>query len=333
MNTPVSSPLDLDALARQAGQVTDPTPDRLLAGRRQLRAAIDQADTRVAALRRARRRSSRRWVVSALAGAAAVAATVLVVPLATAPSASAEQVLLVTARAAGEQPDRTAGAAYWYVRSEVDYPETEPFEREIWQGRSGDGVLRDGGSAAGLNSDGVVDPARLRTESLDRSSMFVVGGDPLSWQDLEGLPTDPDRLGALLQQKVTGFNADAEFGESNALWEGITGLLRESPASPALRQALWEVAARMPDVELVGPMTDAVGRPGTAIERDQRDQGWHRVVYILDPATGALLETRDVDEDGDVVFRLTELVQEPRATAPAAQPPLCGPGSVPERSC
>ncbi|MCC2322233.1 hypothetical protein [Cellulomonas xiejunii] len=89
----------------------------------------------------------------------------------------------------------------------------------------------------------------------------------------------------------------------------------------------------MPDVELLGPMTDSVGREGVAVERDERDQGWFRVVYILDPTDGALLESRSIDDDGIVTFRSTELTRQPNATAPTPQPPLCGPGSEPERSC
>ncbi|NIZ90313.1 CU044_5270 family protein [Kineococcus rubinsiae] len=316
--------MNIDILAKQAGSVSEPTHDQLHTGHRQLQDAMGQADTGVVALRR---RRSRRWAITALAGAAAVAATVLVLPLATAPSASAEQVLLVTAKAAGQQPDPATGAPYWYVRSEVDYPATKPYQREIWLGRTQESVMRDEGS--GVTGD-VVDPTKVRTDSDGVPARFPAGGGAaFSWQDLEALPTDPDALGALLRENVAGHPS----GEDNELWETVTGMLRESPASPALRQALWEVAAQIPDVELVGPMTDAIGRHGTAIERDELDQGWFRIVYILDPETGTLLESHYLDEHGDVEWRMTQLVQEPSDTAPQAQPPLCGPGSVPEHSC
>ncbi|NAZ80918.1 hypothetical protein GTR02_03700 [Kineococcus sp. R8] len=115
-----------------------------------------------------------------------------------------------------------------------------------------------------------MDLGQVRTESAGGPAGFTVGGQDVSCQDLEALPTDPDELGALLRQKGAGH----ESGEDNELWESVTGLLRESPASPAVRQALWEVVAHMPGVELVGPMTDAAGRRGTAIERNELDQGW-----------------------------------------------------------
>lgn len=321
--------MNLDTLAKRAGDVTDPTPDTLITGRHRLDDAIDAAGARVTAVRR--RRRPRRWGISALTGAAAAAAAaaVIAVPLIVATPASAEEVLLAAAEAAGQQVDEAAGAAYWHVLSEVDYPETEPFQREIWQARSGESILRDEAIAAEAAGESALDPALVRSESLGQPAAFVVGGDPLSWQDLEALPVDASELEALLRAKVSGHPS----GEENELWESITGLLRESPASPALRRALWQVAASMPDVELVGTMTDSAGRQGTAVERNQLDQGWYRVVYILDPADGTLLETQDIEADGTVVYRSTQLEQGPSDTAPAAQPPRCGPNSEAGLSC
>ena len=44
------------------------------------------------------------------------------------------------------------------------------------------------------------------------------------------------------------------------LWVAVTDLLRFSPASSALRRALWQIAATIPGVELIGHTTDALGR-------------------------------------------------------------------------
>lgn len=322
--------MNIDTIATTSGDVVSPTPEQLAAGRHTLEAAIDAADVRVAAVRRHRR--PRRWAISALAGAAAAGAAVLVLPLLSAAPASAEVVLLAAADAAGQQVDEAADAAYWHVTSEVDYPNTEPFQREIWQGRSGETILRDemlAAEAAEAGGSGALDPSLVRNESLGQPATFNVGGEPLTWTDLDALPTDAAELKEVLSEKVR----DHQSGEDNALWEGVTGLLRESPASPELRRALWQVAASMPDVELLGTMTDSVGREGTAVERNQLDQGWYRVVYILDPSDGTLLETRDIEADGTVAYRSTEISREASATAPAAQAPLCGPESESGRSC
>lgn len=319
--------MNLDTLAKRAGDVTDPTPDSLTAGRHQLDDAINAASARVAAVRRSRR--PRRWGINALAGAAAATAAVIAVPFVVATPASAEEVLLATAEAAGQQVDEATGAAYWHVLSEVDYPQTEPFEREIWQGRFGESILRDEAIAAEAAGTGTLDPTLIRSQSLGQPAMFVVGGEPLSWADLETLPTNADALEAHLREMVSGHGS----GDENELWESVTGLLRESPASPNLRRALWQVAADMPDVELVGTVTDSAGRQGTAVERNQLDQGWYRVVYILNPSDGALLEVQEIDAEGTVVYRSTQLEQGPSDTAPESQLPLCGPDSEAGLSC
>jgi hypothetical protein len=327
--------MNLDTLARAAGDIADTTPADLVAGRQRLDRAIDAEDQRVTAVRRSRRQ--RRWSVSALAGAAAAAAALLVVPLLTPAPASAEAVLIAAADAAGQQADAAAGAAYWHAVSEVDYPNTEPFQWEIWRARTGQSIVRDEQWAAlAAYEAGVteLDPALIRTEGVlmegsDQAATFVVGGEGLTWQDLEALPTDPGELGALLREKVAGHDS----GEDNELWESVTGLLTNSPASPALRRALWQVAATIPDVELIGSATDSIGRHGTAIERNQLDAGWFRVVHIINPTDGTLLETRDIDADGTIVYRWTALEQGPSDTAPKPQPPRCGPGSTSGTSC
>ncbi|WP_066460859.1 CU044_5270 family protein [Sanguibacter suarezii] len=319
--------MNLDTLAQKAGDVAGPTPDALVAGRQQMDAAITAASARVTAVRRSRR--PRRWGIAALAGAAATAVAVLAVPLFGASPASAEEVLLAAAEAAGQQVDEAAGAAYWHVVSEVYYPDTQPFPREIWQGRFEESVLSNGLNAALAAGDGALDPALIRAEGIDGPAAFGIAGGVLSWEDLEALPTDAAELEAHLRKMASG----QESGEENALWESVTALLVESPASPALRRALWQVAANMPDVELVGAMTDSAGRQGTAVERNQLDAGRDRAVYILDPTDGTLLEIQNIDADGKVVYRLTQLDQQPSMTAPVPQPPICGPGSVPEHSC
>jgi hypothetical protein len=66
------------------------------------------------------------------------------------------------------------------------------------------------------------------------------------------------------------------------LYTVVGDLLRESPAPPALREALYEVAAGIPGVKLVGNYQDALGRTGTAVERDSE-------TLVIDPSNGQLL--------------------------------------------
>lgn len=313
--------MNIDTLANTTGRIASPTPAQLAAGRLQLDAAIKTDSASVAAARRGPR--PRRWGLSALALAGAAAAAVLVAPLllTTAP-ASAREVLLAAADAAGHEVDQAAGAAYWHVTSEVDELSTDPYRRDVWKGRSDVSVLRTEQFAAeaAKAAGGALDPTLVRTESLG-PAMFSIGDEALSWAELEQLPTNADELKEFLTEKVR----DHPAGEDNQLWEVVTGLLLESPASPALRRALWEVAASIPNVELLGPMTDSVGREGVAVEYNQLDRGWYRVVLILDPTNGTLFETRNIDADGVINFRMTQLSQEASATAPTPEASPCPP--------
>jgi hypothetical protein len=93
--------------------------------------------------------------------------------------------------------------------------------REIWISHHGTSVLRDPGVLA-------LGPA-----------MFPAGGSEFTLDELYTLPTDPAKLAAALRSGIHGAGKD----DDSELFIIVGNLLRESPASPALRQALYEVAA------------------------------------------------------------------------------------------
>lgn len=166
-------------------------------------------------------------------------------------------------KAAGEQQGGWPNAAYWHVAS-VYERNGKTYHRDIWISHYGNGVLEDNG----------VSPAPL---SLGRA-VFPVGGTGLTWDQLYALPTDPAKLEPVLRSDIKGAgpNPTAE------LYTVVGDLLRESPAPPALREALYEVAASIPGVALVGHYKDALGRTGTAVERDGE-------TLVIDPDNGQLL--------------------------------------------
>lgn len=63
---------------------------------------------------------------------------------------------------------------------------------------------------------------------------------------------------------------------------GPQSLRGEVPAAPALREALYEVAANIPGVKLLGHYKDTLGRTGTAVERDGE-------TLVINPNNGQLL--------------------------------------------
>ena len=73
--------------------------------------------------------------------------------------------------------------------------------------------------------------------------------------------------------------------------------LRETNASPEQRAALYAVAARIPGVDLVGPVTDSAGRRGIAVAKD--DNVNHiRSTLVFDPRTSVLLAEEESTANG-----------------------------------
>jgi hypothetical protein len=207
------------------------------------------------------------------------------------PSPAAAAVLRRAAAAArGVAPTRPlAPGEYLYTQSRdaylavVDgphpYAALVPHERETWQGADGNGWL--------ITRSG----APIWFSDRDRRAWIAAGRPgyltPAENGPLRGpapsvsLPSDPDALWRRLLAHAPGPDYPEMFTE-------VGDALRETYTTPAQRAALYEVAARLPGVRLVGRTTDAVGRPGVAVAIDNPKAG-ETDELIFDPATGALL--------------------------------------------
>lgn len=234
-----------------------------------------------------------------IAGAlAALVATVLGVTLGAGsapPPATAATVLRSAALAALRQPsDALARGQYWYVdvRSVYGPPQPRYFRDRIWTARDGAGVDRS-------SRLGGTQPSARR---LHRSAKpFPFGFERLSYAQLRALPTMEGELGALLrreaarqQPRVLRQFGDTPLlagtvGRTYILFEMVRDALAE-PTSPALRAALYRVAARLP-FHLDGPMRDHIGRAGIGISFVI---GWMRFRMIVKPVSGELLETQRI---------------------------------------
>ncbi|MCL3859564.1 CU044_5270 family protein [Actinotalea sp. K2] len=288
---------------------------------------VAQIQARARQLRVRRRRSRSAAAAVTLSGALVMASVIGFGPGPSgSSSATASQVLIAAGAAAGEQPGGWPEATYWYVASEIQYTGEDPYRRQSWIPRDPvlEGALQDPGvfgPDASLGADGV------HTGSLG-PTWFHAGG-AIDWAGLYALPTDPVELERILR---SDYNPDGA-SENEQLWESVKSLLVGTPAPPALRQALWEVTATIPGVELTGRVTDAAGRPGIAVERDDRANGRQMERLVVDPDEGRLLQIEQYTQDGVLAWRMTLLEQRPADTAPETDPPICGPGSEPHRSC
>jgi hypothetical protein len=307
----------LDTLLDETGSPVAALSDTGLAkARNRLHAETRAAEARLAASMRARRR--RRIVVSLTAVAAAtalvIAPTLDLGGRSPAASAGAAEVLSTASAAAATQPDVEPGA-YWHVVSEQQEGDGPAYHREIWQGRTADGVLQDE-RLSSLSPGADTGPDGVWTEALG-SSHFGFG---VTWDELDALPTDPAALEQVMRERTRGQGPDPD----SELWDAVGTLLRETPASPSLRAALWQVAARVPGVVVVGAVTDAQGRQGTAVEL-KIPRGYQR--YVIDTDDGRLLEETVHGASDAPPYRITFLSQGPAATAPDADAPICGPGT------
>jgi hypothetical protein len=127
----------------------------------------------------------------------------------------------------------------------------EPHRRQIW-----------------LSVDGAR-PGILRDESVDAGSDLPLetnshpGLHSPTLRYLATLPTDPD----LLLLKIYWENGTMGPSPQQEAFVTIGDLTRESIVPPDIARALYQAAARIPGVEVVDGVEDALGRPGIAIAR------------------------------------------------------------------
>lgn len=115
----------------------------------------------------------------------------------------------------------------------------------------------------------------------------------LPWMmNVQKLPTDPRMLAELISdRKIEGGPAGPaeDFAQ-------ISDLLRDTLISPALRAALFEVAAHTPGVEVLGAVKDQAGRRGIGVAYVSYPHSNERELseLIFDPATAGLLAEQTV---------------------------------------
>jgi hypothetical protein len=314
----------LDDLLAISRPVPDISPDGLSSGRGALNAALS-AGHAASAARGGRDPGS--WLsglrakaligTAAVAAGAAAAATVIVMPSSspaglagssarpavTAPKApvarampsapttlTAATVLGQAARAAGSQPG-WPNARYWY--SEDKYTcGGQLYTDKIWIYRYGKGVVEKTGPRNGGSSC---------TGDLGMAPLFpayVFG--PYTWSQLYALPTDPARLEPKLMADSHNIiyqhpGTAAQWASQQASFQYVMTQLTDTPAPPALREALFKVAASIHGVRVRGHYTDSLGRTGTALQLG-------RYTMVVDPANGLILDENPDTGPSTIMF-------------------------------
>jgi hypothetical protein len=256
---------------------------------------------RLALVARIERRRRRRVLIPA-AGLAAAATAVVVALVGVGDEAGIE------ARAAAVLRDAAANARtqkplptpgqdrVLYVKSVDAYLNTwadrgkfsvlVPHVREIWHGPEGGLLVTSSGDPEFLS-----ERDRQRWIAAGRPNLREgrVGRTALGRYDMSDLPTDVDALSSRLEDEARGHSE----GTHRQMFTRLGDYLRETNISPRQRAALYEVAARIPGVELVGRVRDPVGRSGVAVAMEHPSDGT-RETLVIDPESGVLLAEEDV---------------------------------------
>jgi hypothetical protein len=283
-----------------AGAADAPAARALLARIVTTPVAPAQSSPHAARPGRGRTQGRRRWLaVPAVAAAVAAAALGLLWPSGdSGRSSAAAATLEMAASVARLQTPLIPGPGQFlytksvnaYVNTTVpaggagtDYNVLVPHVRQIWLGPSGGRLYEMSGTPRFLTARDrarwVADGRPKLTESP--SAHTLPPSRPLD------LPSDPDALYARLQHDAEGHGS----GIDSEMFTLVGDSLRETSATPAQRAALYQVAARIPGVELVGRVRDSAGRPGVAVARD--DHGI-RFTLVFDPGNSALLSEEQV---------------------------------------
>jgi hypothetical protein len=184
---------------------------------------------------------------------------------------TAAYVLDKAASAIGSQPAPDSGwlaGADWHTETQWTCGSGRVYTNNTWWDASGNGVGRNAGPTSG-------DPG-CAPNSDAPYPIVGVGGPPASigqknytWAQLDALPTDPSKLYPIVkadeQLPFSSTDPGAPASGQSDLIESIWGLVTTWPVPAKLQKALYEVAAKIPGVTVVGTYTDSLGRSGTAL--------------------------------------------------------------------
>lgn len=133
-----------------------------------------------------------------------------------------------------------------------------------------------------------------------------VGAPGMSADDLQKLPTDPDKLAQMFLAEGKPDPAKKPLPPAAKLH--LAGALTDDPVPPKVRAGLMRAAASLPGIHAIGRHTDPLGRQGAALAADdttwtltgeyggpKADQGTYRSreVIIFDQHTGAMLSEQE----------------------------------------
>jgi len=161
------------------------------------------------------------------------------------------------------------------------------------------------GAAAQWRADGspALPSAKLPVVRFEAFSDLRFGPNRMTPAQFESLPSDPARLKADIEQMVKNYSdSGVKYPHSLEVFGVITDLLDHEPITPQVRAAAFRILAGLPGIEMMGKVTDPVGRAGYMIGLDggaRKTFGEGRmlggsITLVISPATGTLLAEESV---------------------------------------
>jgi hypothetical protein len=214
-------------------------------------------------------------------------------------NATAAQLLDEAATAAGSQQG-WPNAGYWYTESKgTNLLNGKVTYYSTWNARNGNGVTAQSTTPLPEGATNLPGPSSnpdvpFHPKGGVEAWHVISNGVPAfygySWSQLYTLPTNDT---AVLEANLMT-TGDIHFGPKapgvkdswtgqEDLFQMIMGMLSSTPATPALQEALYKVAATIPGVTVKGTYTDALGRTGTALQLGI-------MTMVVDTRTGQLLD-------------------------------------------
>jgi hypothetical protein len=193
---------------------------------------------------------------------------------------SGQQILLQAAEVAQAQPEGTG--AYWHVEQEMLRPDSAiPNERyNNW-------ITRDGVHYS--MPHGYPGVSRIVMETG-----FPVGGQLLTLERVEGLPTDPDELKTWMTNSYDRLSTPEELAP--VVPYGLASLLWEVPTPPAVRSAALRALATLPNVTNLGAVEGGQALrvffappPADKFEDGKLPPGAGELTVVINPDTATLV--------------------------------------------
>jgi hypothetical protein len=191
-----------------------------------------------------------------------------------------------------------------------------PERRQVWIGANGSGLLRESFGTATFTSAA----DRRLCDAMPKGAISQPGTSNLWFaphcfsigpnNDVNALSTDPRKL--LVQMR----RADGGPRSASEDFVHVGDFLRETDARPALRAALYEAAALIPGVRLLGTVRDHLGRGGLGVA-----YGNHQLIF--NPRTAALMAEQTIGEPGWTVYLASRVVNRLPRRSPLPLTPPC----------